>query len=484
MRKFFTRRVHSSWLIAFACVSILLGAALEPALGWYWVAALSWLLTGVGLVVFGVARQQVLMIPIVVVGGLLLGLWRGSLEHNQLTVYEKLYDHRVELTGTVRDDQDVDRKGHTVVVLKDISFGKNKLTGAVWVTLEKNDKIQRSDRVTVVGVVQKGFGTFAGSMYVPKLVSLERSVPGDSALSVRNWFADAVRQAVPDPEASLGIGYLVGQRRALPEQLDNDLRIAGLMHVVVASGYNLTILVRLARRLFEKISKYLSALASGTMIASFVAITGASPSMNRAGLVAGLSLLAWYYGRKFQPLVLLAIAAATTVLINPSYVWGDVGWQLSFAAFGGVMLLAPLLQRYYFGDKKPGIARQILGETISAWLCTLPILLYTFGTMSNVAIIANLLILPLVPLAMLLTFVAGIGALAIPVVATVLGYPAYLLLSYMTQTAHRTASLDWAQTDVVINEWQVLLMYGAIVMFGVYLYWKTRLDLREANIVE
>ena len=59
---------------------------------------------------------------------------------------------------------------------------------------------------------------------------------------------------------------------------------------------------------------------------------------------------------------------AITVLINPSYAWGDVGWQLSFAAFAGVMLLAPLLQSYYFGDKKPGTVRQILGETIAATL--------------------------------------------------------------------------------------------------------------------
>ena len=99
------------------------------------------------------------------------------------------------------------------------------------------------------------------------------------------------------------------------------------------------------------------------MILSFMAMTGFSPSMSRAGLVAGLSLAAWYYGRTIHPLVLLPVAAGTTLLINPQFGWNDLGWQLSFAAFAGVIILAPLLQRYFFGDKEPGVFRQIFGST-------------------------------------------------------------------------------------------------------------------------
>lgn len=102
-----------------------------------------------------------------------------------------------------------------------------------------------------------------------------------------------------------------------------------------------------SRKLFLKLSKYLSALLSGIMILCFMAVTGLSPSMTRAGLVSSMSLLAWYYGRGFHPFVLLPVAAAITVLLQPSYVWGDLGWQLSFAAFIGVMVLGPLLQAYF-----------------------------------------------------------------------------------------------------------------------------------------
>jgi competence protein ComEC len=280
------------------------------------------------------------------------------------------------------------------------------------------------------------------------------------------------------------MGYLLGQRRALPADLAAALVVTGLTHVVVASGYNLTILVRLARRLFVNVSKYLATLSSVMMILGFMAVTGASPSMTRAGLVSGLSLAAWYYGRRFHPLVLLPFAAAVTVLIDTTYAWNDLGWQLSFAAFAGVMVLAPLLQRYFFGDKKPGIIRQILGETISASIMTLPILILAFGQFSNVALMTNLLILPLVPLAMLLTFITGIGAIVLPGAASIIGAPAEWLLGYMIGVIHYFAGLPWAQTILSIQPWMVAVAYTIIALVCIYLWRATKYNLNESNIVE
>jgi competence protein ComEC len=175
-------------------------------------------------------------------------------------------------------------------------------------------------------------------------------------------------------------------------------------------------------------------LSSTAMILAFMAVTGMSPSMSRAGLVAGLSLAAWYYGRKIHPLVLLPLAAAVTLLVNPQFGWNDLGWQLSFAAFAGVIILAPLLQRYFFGDKEPGAIRQVAGETLSAQIFTLPLLVMAFGMMSNVALLANVLILPLVPLAMLLVFLAGIFA-TVPLLGAVIAAPTTWLLSTFASSA-------------------------------------------------
>lgn len=479
-----TRKIHSSWLVALASAAVVVGVALIPALHQAWFGAFAWLLVGVGLVAIGIWRRAVYLVPLVIVGGLAIGLWRGSVASSELVVYENLHGKTLAIAGIVSDDTDIGKDGETLLRLGTIRADEHMIAGNVWVSLYTNTDIKRGDSVTVKGKLSPGFGSFAASMYRAQLVRTERPEPGDVARQARDGFAEHVRTAVDEPQASLGLGYLVGQRRALPPELDQALVIAGLTHIVVASGYNLTILVRFARRLFVKISKYLAALSASVMIAVFIAVTGASPSMTRAGLVAGLSLAAWYYGRRFHPLVLLPLAAAITVLINPSYAWNDLGWQLSFAAFAGVMILAPLSQRYFFGDKKPGTIRQILGETISASILTLPILVLAFGQFSNVAIVANLLVLPLVPLAMVLTFAAGIGTMIVPGLAVIIGLPAEWLLGYMIGVAQYFASLSWAQTVATIQPWAAWLAYAVIAGVCIYLWRVTKFDLRNTNIVE
>jgi competence protein ComEC len=229
----------------------------------------------------------------------------------------------------------------------------------------------------------------------------------NSIINLKNGFSKNISSILDKTESALALGFLIGEKDSLPSDFSLALQAAGLTHIVVASGYNLTILVRLAKRLFQKISKYLVAFSGFTLIIGFLMITGLSPSMFRAAIVASLSLLAWYYGRNFHPLVLILITMGITVFIDPYYIWGNLSWQLSFAAFVGVLILAPLLMRYLFRDGKTNLVFQILIETFSAQVLTAPLILASFGQFSNVSIIANLLVLPLVPIAMLLTFIAG-----------------------------------------------------------------------------
>ncbi|HCR55693.1 TPA: hypothetical protein DIV49_01860, partial [Candidatus Saccharibacteria bacterium] len=442
------RKVHVSWMVSVGCVGIFVGIIAASMVSSRMFESIAWLLTGVTLMAFAVWRPKVWLIALVFAGGVLIGLWRGSLALSDLALYRQVFDTTTTVTGKISDDVDSNARNQSVIRLTNVRINNTQLAGTIWITSKQHHDIQRSDIVAVHGKIQEGFGSFAATMYDAKLLSVRRPEPGDIALKIRNWFGQGVEKALHEPQASLGLGYLVGQRRGLPEALDTALVAAGLTHVVVASGYNLTILVRLARRLFEKISKYLAFISSVVMITGFIAITGMSPSMSRAGLVAALSLVAWYYGRRFHPFVLLPLAIAITVLMNPSYAWGDLGWQLSFAAFAGVMIVAPFANSYFFGDKKERPLGRILVETISAQICTLPIILLAFGQTSAVAPIANVLILPLVPIAMLLTFIAGIGGIILPSVAGIIGLPAEIILSYMTQTILFFGSLPWAIQEI------------------------------------
>jgi competence protein ComEC len=436
------------------------------------------------LLAIGLIFRRMVLIVACVFGGLLLGLWRGSAQQADLQAYDSLISTVATITGVVREDVDTRPDGTYVLRIGEVQYGSVGLPGVIWVVVADAHSVQRSDSVTIRGTMTAGFGNNAATFYRAELLRAERPYPGDVALTVRNWFGGSVREHIAEPQSSLGLGFLLGERRSLPAELEESLRTVGLTHIIVASGYNLTILVRFARRIFVKVSRYAALLAAGGMVASFIAITGMSPSMSRAGLVAGLSLLAWYYGRTFHPLVLLPFAAAVTVLVNPSYAWGDTGWQLSFTAFFGVMVVAPLLQAYFFGAKKPTFIRQIMGETIAAQLATAPILIATFGQLSSMALLANLVILPFVPLAMMLVFATGVVSTVLPLIATAVSLPAQWLLTYMTTIVTWIAELPWAMMQFSVNGWFVGVYYIVLGGLCVYIWHASGYRLRDSNIIE
>lgn len=472
-------RIHPTWHFTAAMLGFVAGVAL--ALVWQ---TTPWVGYAVGALCLLLAlwRQRRVLLALAFVGGSLAGVARGSVSAHALRVYLPLYGHTVMLTGTVQDDTDQASRGMRLK-LGDVVVNGKELPGRVFATATGADSARRSDVVTIKGQLQQGFGSFAATI-AGEAMSVKRPVPGDVPLEVRDAFAANVRMAIAEPQASLGIGYLLGQKSVLPSDLADALKITGLTHVVVASGYNLTILVRLGRRLFAKISKYLAALTGASLIVGFVAMTGLSPSMTRAGLVAGLGLWAWYYGRKFHPVTLLGMAAAITVAINPNYVWGDLGWMLSFAAFAGVMILAPIATAYLYGSEEVPFVAQLLIETVSAQIATLPIMIVAFQQFSIIAPLANLLILPLIPLIMLLVAAAGLAAWLLPASAGLVGWPAQQLLSLQTNIVSWCADIPWAMTKPEWQWWAVLLYVAAVAAAVAYMKYRSGYKLYNASLVE
>ena len=225
----------------------------------------------------------------------------------------------------------------------------------------------------------------------------------------RDWFAARIQKLIPEPEASLGLSYLLGVKAGLSEELSENLRTVGLVHIVVASGAHLGILVEIARKIFGRISRFAGLLFSILFILFFMMMVGWTPSIMRAGIMAILNLLAWYVGRKIAPWRIILIVAAATLVINPNYIT-NLGWLLSFASFGGIMILGPQMTKFFYGKKKPGLISSTIITTISATIMTLPLTLYYFGQISLISVVANLLILPTLSWAMGLTFLTGVFA--------------------------------------------------------------------------
>lgn len=476
------KKIHSSWLIATISVAFIVGS--HASLYTTFFARVEWLIFGACIGILSVYRNKYAAIMLVSFAGLLLGLSRAGIELNSQNELKKYYGQELEIAGVVADDPTYDIDGDMRIKIVDVRINELPQAGVVWVSTSDDALIKRSDQVLVSGKIVQGFGTIVAAMYQAEVQKLIRQDFADVGRDVRDTFSEGIRAVVREPEASLGAGFLLGQTSELPEKLDNELRLLGLTHIVVASGYNLTILIRFARRLFARISRFTGLATSVALVFGFAAMTGFSPSMTRASFIATMSLLAWYYGRKYHPFVLLSFSAAVTVMINPSYAWGDIGWLLSFASFIGVIIVSPLIHAYFWGDKKPGNVRQVFIETMSAQLATLPIIAYVFGQYSSLALIANVLILPIIPIAMLFTFVGGLaGLLSLPFDALV-GLPAQTMLRYVTSVVDRLSLLPQASAEVDFSMNAVIMFYIALFSVIIFLWRRTGYTFRDYNIVE
>lgn len=412
-------------------------------------------------IVFKKSSKSVLAIVLI---GLAIGLLRGDQIAKQVSGYESLVGQSVELVGRISEDSTYEDNGQTEAYLTDVKYNKVSLPGKVRVRAYVGPEgVERGDLVRVTGKLQDGFGSYQAGLSYANLDLIAR----DNSLvtKVRKEFFAAIYSVLPEPQASLGLGFLVGLRALLPEDLVEQLTRTGLVHIVAVSGYNLTVLVRVSRRFFMRISKFSATAISVGLIIFFLAVTGLAPSIFRASVVAGFALAAWYYGRPIRPMMLLGLSGAITAFINPILIWQDIGWWLSFTAFFGVLILAPTAVRRIFNKdaSELPILVQIMIETVCAQIMALPIIMTIFGELSLISIIANMIVVPFIPLAMAFTFLAGCVQILYSAIAGFFAIPAKVLLTAMTAVIDILARPSWALVEVNISWFVALTWYGAVI---------------------
>jgi competence protein ComEC len=556
MWRWWAGKTLTFWLICALAVGFIAGCALSYLPATAELARPMWPMFASALLLFSLLSRTRIFVVLTLIAGLILGLWRGEITRVDLSSYTDWLGQSVVLRGDLKEDPDLGADGTTSAKLTNLQiitaadyanllqklggdesasaddFADSSeqtaqiyqnladyftpLPGVVYASFAGAATPQRSDQIELRGKLDPGFGTFSASLYRAQVVAV---YPGaDPARDVRDAFGEKLRMVIDEPAASLGMGILAGQKTALPAALTAAFLAASLTHIVVASGYNLTILVRFARRLFARISRRAALILAGLLVLAFACVTGFSPSMTRASLVALLSLAAWYFGRNFHPLALLTFAAAITLAFDPTQIWGDVGWYLSFLSFAGVLMLAPLIREFFWGKKTPQATqlttnlrtkltrliqksrstkpkydsheplldlRAVVLETLSAQILAAPFIALVMGNFSPYGLLANVVILPLLPLTMLLTFIAGIGALILPPgLAQVIALPAQWLLDFIIQVATWVSELPGALAEIAWPTWFYFVAFGAILLIMILLKWKTKHNFREDSLVE
>lgn len=477
------KRFHISLLLAWLSVGLLAGLSVGRVI---LILPYSLLLVVLLAVAIGTSLKSTRWYAciVLVVAGFLLGSSRAALYAHELSRLSSHVGTHATVSATIQQDPVLATEGSNVwqAELSGVQIQGESLRGGLYATIVSDVGLKRGDFVIVNGDITSGFGSFQGSLYRAELVKVVRS--DDVFLAARDSFAEAVRKVMPEPEASLGLGFVVGQKSALPGDFAEQLKTVGLTHIVVASGYNLTILVRFARKLLARRSRYLALAGSLSLVLGFIFVSGFSASMNRAAVVTILSLLAWYYGRKFHPIQLIAYVAAASAFVNPQYVWGDLGWLLSFAAFTGILVIAPIVSKLlHKRDKEPGAIARLVIETLSAELMTLPIIIVSFGYLPVLALLANVLVAPVIPAAMLFTFIAGLTGWIAPWL-NILAYPASIVIAYVVAIVEKLSSVEWARLPVVVSGGFVLAWYAILGGICAVIWRRRKVDLLAQNVVE
>ncbi|HEX5594320.1 MAG TPA: ComEC/Rec2 family competence protein [Solirubrobacterales bacterium] len=284
-------------------------------------------------------------------------------------------------------------------------------------------------------------------------------------------------RGMPPREAELARGFVLGEDEGIDEATKEDFRRSGLSHLLAVSGENVTLLALLAMPVLGLLGIPLRERLLWVLglIAVYVPVAGAGPSIQRAGVMGAVGVLAVLGGRRASRLYALALAALVTLAVDPS-IAGDVGWQLSFAAVLGILFVAAPLRRALAGWLGDGPWRRALAEglavTIAATLATAPLIAFHFETISTTTLVANVLAMPAVAPAMWL----GMCSAAL---AQVPGLPPEplnglnaLLLAYVAQVASWCAAPSWAELHLRLGGLGLALSYlgmAASGLLGLYL---------------
>lgn len=214
---------------------------------------------------------------------------------------------------------------------------------------------------------------------------------------LRQGIESRYNRLLPEPEASLLSGIVLGSKRGLPQDFYLALQKTGTLHIVVASGYNVTIIIATLVAYLAGLLKRGWAIAIAmAAVGIYTIMAGAEPAIVRAAIMGSLTFFGQILGRKTEGMRLLLAAVMLMIAVNPSIVF-DVGFQLSAAATFGLMFLGPRLEPIL---GRVWLIGKDLTETTAAQIMVWPIIIFYFGRMSPYSILVNSLILWLVPIIM------------------------------------------------------------------------------------
>lgn len=290
---------------------------------------------------------------------------------------------------------------------------------------------------------------------------------------LRDYFVNQINAVLPEPAASFTIGTIFGGTLGLGADLQQEFATTGLSHVMAASGYNVAIfseliLVGLMRSFLGR-RRALFVVAG--LIFAYVILAGGSAPVVRAGIMAAIVLASLWFGRVASMKNVLVLAAAIMLLANPRLLLDDVGFQLSFLATIGIVVLAKRYERTVAFLPDLVDLRASAAASLAAIVMTTPVMLWHFGAVSLIAPLANLLVLPWIPYLMGAGMIALIASVIHPELGAIVALPAWGLATLLLRLIDWFAAVPFASVNVPFAHGAAGVSALALIA---YLLWPNR----------
>lgn len=329
------------------------------------------------------------------------------------------------------------------------------------------------DTISIRGKVSKKI-TKKGEILVvenPDITKVEKvNIVLSLSKFVREKVGDSALKILPEKEAGLLLGIILGVR----DKIDNDfyqmLKNAGVLHVIAASGQNVSIAAGLLLVVFGRfVKRKLSLLFTSVGVLIYASLTGFDPPIVRASIMAIFAFAGLFYGRQTNSLYALFLTAWGMLFLQPEEI-SDISFQLSFLSTFGILTVKPLLDRVVLW-RFISVLKDDITTTLSAQIATFPVMLSAFGAYSLLSFPINILVLWTIPIIMIF---GGIGGV-LSVVSPLLSLPFFLIcfpfLAYFTNVIVFFSSFNWQigvfSMPISVLGGYYLILLAIVIRFGI-----------------
>ncbi len=290
-----------------------------------------------------------------------------------------------------------------------------------------------------------------------------------------------VEKKLSEPQASLFLGVLFGEKRIFEEDFREALRVASITHIIVASGYNVSIIFLGINKLFFFVPKRPRVLLTIILIWIYCILAGLSPSIIRASIMLTFTLIAVYYGVVSNINIVYFTSAFLFIVLDPRIV-KDVGFLLSISATGGLVYITPILEDYIkrildftipFEKLRASFYKFLQNYFIPSLACTIitmPLIAYSFQKISIVGVVTNVMILPVLEYTLILGFVTLFFNLFLTFFSEILFLTIWAQLKYFELIVTYLGNLNFVSYETDINVPIVIGMYVVLISLILIFY--------------